>query len=169
MLIRAALSVTLFALAPFARAACECGYLDPSTNALWTDATITYFNETGTADIVTLPAKSPHIYGQQTIGDTGTGQQSWAVVGDHINEWEDSFGATWRSAVSYNNTFIDDQSLGLGMQVSTPDLKHRIVNGSSIVTRRRDIQYGTFRASIQHAPIYGEGAGFKFGVSYNER
>ncbi|UZJ55558.1 hypothetical protein CBS101457_004878 [Exobasidium rhododendri] len=171
MLVLPSLSFTLLALtslAPLARAACECGYLDPDTNALWTDATITYFNESGINDIVTRPAQSPRIYGQQIAGDTGTGQESWAIVGDHVNDYEDSFGATWRSAVSYNNTFIDDMSLGLGMQVSTPDLKDRIVNGSQIVTRRRDIQYGTFRASIQHAALSAEGAGFKFGVSYNE-
>jgi hypothetical protein len=163
------LAAALVTLAPLARAACECGYLDPSTNAIWTDATITYFNETGTTDIVTEPAKSPRIYGQQSAGETGTGQESWAIVGDLVDNWETSFGATWRSAVSYNNTYIDDMSPGLAMQVSQANMNTRIVNGSQIVTRRRDIQYGTFRASIQHAPLVQEGYGFKFGVSYNDR
>ena len=150
-----------------AHAACECGYLDPVTNVLWTDATITYFNETGLQDMVTQPEESPKIYGHQTAGETGTGQQSWAVVGDHVNDWEESFGATYRSAVSYNNTFIDDQAQGLAMQVSPANLKHRIVNGSQIVTRRRDILYGSFRAQILPPTSLGRGAAFKFGASYN--
>jgi hypothetical protein len=165
----AALLYGLVGVAPLARAACECGYLDPATNALWTDATITYFNETGFADVVTNPAVSPGIYGMQTSGSTGEGQESWVIVGDHVNKWEDSFGATYRSAVSYNNTFIHEQVQGLSMQVSLPNPKTRIVNGSQIVTRRRDIQYGSFRAAIAPPEMNGQGAGFKFGVTYNER
>ena len=158
----------LASIAPLARAACECGYLDPATNALWTDATITYFNETGLNDVVTNPAVSPGPYGYQTGGSTGNGQEAWAIVGDNINAYEDSFGATYRSAISYNNTYIDDQSQGLSLQVSPVDAKTRIVNGSTIVTRRRDIQYGSFRASIAPPQTDGYGAGFTFGASYNE-
>ncbi|KAN0062765.1 hypothetical protein ACQY0O_004960 [Thecaphora frezii] len=164
-----AAATTLISRAPLqAQAACECGYLDPSTNALWTDAAITYFNETGTDDIVTHPAKSPNIFGMQTAGDTGTGSQTWAVLGDHVNDWEESFGATYRSAVSYNTTYIDKTTHALAMEVSPANLKHRIVNGSSIVTRRRDILYGTFRAQMQPVTSQGRGSGFKFGVSWNE-
>lgn len=153
---------------PTVRGACECGYLDPSTGALWTDATISYFNETGLTDVVTQPAKSPRIYGEQSAGDTGTGQQPWSLVGNHINEYEESFGATWRRAVSYNNTFLNGTN-GLAMQISPADIKNRIVNGSQIVSRRRDIQYGTFRAKIIPAPNVGAGGAFTFGASYNER
>lgn len=149
------------------RGACECGYQDPLTGALWTDATISYFNETGLDDVVTLPTKSPRIYGEQSAGDTGTGQQPWSVVGDHVNEYEESFGATWRSAVSYNNTFLNE-SHGLAMQISPADTKHRIVNGSQLVSRRRDIQYGSFRAMILPAANVGAGGAFTFGASYNE-
>ncbi|PWZ00053.1 hypothetical protein BCV70DRAFT_104364 [Testicularia cyperi] len=148
------------------QAACECGYLDPLTNALWTDRTITYFNESGLNDVVTDPAESPRIYGGATSGETGTGQQAWSLVGDFVNKWENSFGATYRSAVSYNNTFIDNNSLAL--QVSPANLDHRIVNGSQIVTRRRDILYGSFRAEIQPAVSLGRGAAFKFGAFYND-
>ncbi|PWN53723.1 hypothetical protein IE53DRAFT_383764 [Violaceomyces palustris] len=150
------------------RADCECGYLDPATDALWTDATISYFNETGAADFVNQTALSPRIYGEQTAGDTGNGTQNWAVVGNHINKWENDFSATFLSAVSFNNTYFDDQRRGLAMQVSQADMKARIVNGSQIVTRRRDILYGSFRASILPGVPYGYGAAFKFGVSYNE-
>ncbi|EPQ26678.1 uncharacterized protein PFL1_05657 [Pseudozyma flocculosa PF-1] len=168
-LLAAATATTWLSSAPLlANAACECGYLDPATNALWTDAAITYFNETGTSDMVTNPAQSPKIYGQLSAGDTGSGSETWAVVGDHINDWEESFGATYRSAVSYNTTYIDQASRALAMEVSPANLKHRIVNGSSIVTRRRDILYGSFRAQIQPPTSLGRGAAFKFGASWNE-
>ncbi|PWN34137.1 uncharacterized protein FA14DRAFT_173845 [Meira miltonrushii] len=152
-----------------ARASCECGYHDPSTNVLWTDATIVYFNETG-MDQVVIPTKSPGIYGDSTAGDTGLGQEAFAAIGDLVNPWEEDFGATYRSAVSYNNTYADNMTStsGLAMQISPVNLKNHIVNGSQIVTRRRDIQYGSFRAMIQHANTTGYGGAFKFGVSYNE-
>ncbi|UZJ53603.1 hypothetical protein CBS101457_002923 [Exobasidium rhododendri] len=151
-------------------AACECGYLDPASGQLWTDATITYFNETGLADVVVDVQQSPSIYGQETNGQTGDGQQAWSLIGDHINDWEDSFGATYRSAVSFNNTFYVNESVGLGMQVSPATQSTHVVNGSQLVTRRRDIQYGSFRAFI--LPTASEnlngGSAFTFGVSYND-
>jgi hypothetical protein len=177
MIPRAMLSIPLLLLlllhllTDAAQAACECGYLDPVSGDLWTDATITYFNETGLSDVVTDPLRSPAIYGQETNGSTGDGQQAWSLIGDHVNEWEDSFGAEWRSAVSYNNTYSSNQSLGLALQVSTPNLESHVVNGSQIVTRRRDIQYGSFRAFIVPTQSYNMngGSAFTFGVSYNDR
>ncbi|SNX83940.1 uncharacterized protein MEPE_02648 [Melanopsichium pennsylvanicum] len=151
---------------PLIQAACECGYRDPLTDALWTDRTISYFNESGFNDVVTNPTQSPRIYGGATAGDTGEGQQAWSLVGDHINKWETSFDATYRSAVSYNNTYINDDALVL--QVSPAELTHRIVNGSQIVTRRRDILYGSFRAQIEPAISHGSGAAFKFSAAYND-
>lgn len=157
-----------------ANAACECGYLDPSTNHLWTDASFSYFNETGLEDIVMDPTKSPKVDGAETAGETGDGQQTWSAVGNHINPYEESFGATYLSAVSYNNTYIDNRTDGLAMQVSTANQKTHVVNGSSIVTRRRDILYGSFRASVKPPfikPIPGSdrgyGSGFQFALSYN--
>lgn len=149
------------------RAACECGYKDPSTLLTWTDATISYFNETGVDDLV-VPARSPRIYGALTEGDSGDGQQSWAVVGDHVNEYEDSFGAEYRSAISYNNTYVTDQALGLAMQVSPANPKTHVVNGSAIVSRRRDILHGTFRSMISMNEYTGAGMGFRFSVAFNE-
>ncbi|KAJ1025142.1 hypothetical protein NDA16_002648 [Ustilago loliicola] len=151
---------------PFVQAACECGYRDPLTNALWTERTITYFNETGLNVVVSDPAVSPRIYGGATAGETGDGQQAWSRVGNLVNKWEQSFDVTYRSAVSYNNTFLDDNALAL--QVSPAEPVHRIVNGSQIVTRRRDILYGSFRAQIEPAVSLGRGAAFKFRAAYND-
>ena len=162
---------SLLLTAGLARSACECGYFDPSTNALWTDATLTYFNESGLSSVVTGPAVSPRIYGDETAGDTGDGQEEWATVGNLVNPWEDAFGATWRTAVSYNNTYIRNVSQGLAMQVSTPDLSQRIVNGSQMVSRRRDMLFGSFRTFVLPTTSYNlnGGSGFKFGISFNDR
>ncbi|EST07846.1 Acyltransferase 3 [Kalmanozyma brasiliensis GHG001] len=159
------------------KADCECGYLDPSTNHLWTDAAFSFFNETGLDDIVMNPAKSPKPNGNEIVGDTGDGQQTWSAVGNHINPYEESFGATYLSAVSYNTTYIDNRtsSEGIAMEVSPANQKTHVVNGSTIVTRRRDILYGSFRANIKPPfinPIPGSdkgyGSGFEFTVAYND-
>ncbi|EST09313.1 Acyltransferase 3 [Kalmanozyma brasiliensis GHG001] len=164
-LVASALLIATWSI-PLIHAACECGYRDPLTDALWTDRTITYFNETGFNDVVTQPAQSPRMYGGATPGDTGDGQQAWSLVGDLVNKWEESFDATYRSAVSYNNTYIDDNALAL--EVSPATRRDRIVNGSQIVTRRRDILYGSFRAQIEPAVSRGAGAAFKFSAAYND-
>jgi hypothetical protein len=118
-LIATATTLTLLSSITTTNAACECGYFDERTGQLWTDAIITYFNETGLTDVVTDVQESPGIYGEGSPGLTGSGQQAWSVIGDHINKWEDSFGATYRSAVSFNNTFTQNTSqTGLSMQVS---------------------------------------------------
>ncbi|KAI3476253.1 hypothetical protein L1887_62171 [Cichorium endivia] len=162
----ASVLVLAASLLPSAHAACECGYRDPLTDAVWTDRAITYFNESGLNDVVTNPAVSPRMYGGDTAGETGDGQQAWSLVGNLLNKWENSFDATYRSAVSYNNTFLDDNALAL--QVSPAELTHRIVNGSQIVTRRRDILYGSFRAQVEPAVSRGRGAAFKFSAAYND-
>ncbi|PWY98502.1 hypothetical protein BCV70DRAFT_201814 [Testicularia cyperi] len=170
----ASAALALSSLVLRANAACECGYLDPATQHLWTDAAITYFNETGLEDMVMNPVISPKTEGQLSAGDTGTGQQTWSAVGDHVNPYEESFGAMYLSAVSYNNTYIDNRTLGLAMEVSTANQKTHHVNGSSIVTRRRDILFGSFRASVKPpfvkpipGQIKGYGSGFKFAVAFN--
>lgn len=151
-------------------ASCECGYLDPTTNELWTEASITYFNESGTGDVAYEGTKS--IYGQDPPSTDGNGSgQAWSVVGDFTNKWEMSFGATWRSSVQTNNTFADGD-LGLGMRVSMPDVKNRIVNGAQLVTRRRDIAFGSLRTMVippNNTAQAGGGAAFKFGTFYNDR
>lgn len=169
------LLLLLAAAVGLARASCECGYLDPTTNELWTDASITYFNESGTGDVAYEGAKS--IYGKDaptksSSSPTGeTGGQAWTVVGDLVHDWEMSFGATWRSAVKANNTFADGDR-GLAMRVSVPDSKERIVDGAQLVTRRRDIEFGSLRTMVvppNNTAQAGGGAAFKFGTFYNER
>ena len=170
MLPLAASLLLVLGFARQSRAACECGYRDPVTGDVWTDATITYFNETGLADAVIDVQEQSSVLGAGPAGNSGNGQQAWTVIGDHVNDWEDSFGAIYRSAVSANNTYTHELASGLAMQVSTPTPDH-VVNGSQIVTRRRDILYGSFRAFIIPAVNADKngGSAFQFGVSYNTR
>lgn len=108
---------------------CPCGFTDPTTGAVWTDAILTYFNETGAAtEIVTTPTLSPYIEGQKSAGDTGTGAQDWTVVGGQTDPWEDAFGATYRRATLLNNTAIEQSQLQMAVQPA--ERSNRIVYGS---------------------------------------
>lgn len=75
-------------------AACECGYLDPQTGALWTDASLSYFNDTSAySQVIFSPLKSPSASGQRTAGDTGDGTQLWSAT-SFVNQWERDFGVS---------------------------------------------------------------------------
>lgn len=166
---------------------CPCGYLDTTTNDLWTDSILTYFNETGAQqDVVFSPLVSPYYMGQGTSGNTGNGTEDWAAAGDQVNVWEDAFGATYRSGVAYNNTDLHNGLLR--MAVNPAEMKHRIVYGAegeitaylqcfarktnrernAAVTRRRDILYGTFRAAMNASLGNGAGTAFQMSAKYND-
>ena len=146
-------ALAVLAVLAFARgtaAACTCGFLDPTTGSLWTDSIITYFNETDAAQsIVSNPQQSADRYGQDDAGISGDGQQPW-VASQRVNVWEDDFGSTWRSAVSFNNSYFSNRSS---------------VNGLSI---RRDILFGSFRAFVKPSTPASAGTTFDMEVAYNE-
>lgn len=160
---------TLAAMATIgARAACECGYLDPTTKDLWTDAVITYFNETNAADqIVFHPEDYADRYGRDSAGYAGDGQQAW-INSNRINEWEDDFSATWRSAVIPNNTYLAPNGAGLRLDVAPADTKNRISWGSQLQTRRRDIRYGSFRTMLNPPWGYQQGTDLDIEVAWNQ-
>ncbi|KAE8225451.1 hypothetical protein CF319_g1806 [Tilletia indica] len=150
--------------------ACLCGYEDSKTGDIWTDRTITYFNESDArSNVVWQPIDSPSFEGSLSAGNSGNGVEDWAV-GEHLNNWEDGFGATWLSGVKFNNTYIpDDQSKGLAMAVPPGDKPNRISWGSLLVSRRRDMLYGSFRASIEPpAPLGPSGTLIRMAVWYNQ-
>lgn len=117
---------------------CPCGYLDSSTDDLWTDSIVTYFNETGAAqDIVLSPLVSPSYSGNGVAGNTGNGTEDWSAVGDQLNVWEDAFGATYRSGVEFNNTDLHDGFLR--MAVNPAVMQSRIVYGAEgELSQKRD-------------------------------
>ncbi|KAK0552264.1 hypothetical protein OC846_002961 [Tilletia horrida] len=148
---------------------CLCGYLDNTNQAIWTDRTITYFNESGAAsDVVFQPEKAPSFQGILTAGDTGDGPQAWAA-GQQTDPWEDAFGATWLAGTKYNNTFLPTNSTdGLALAVPPGDRQNRISYGAVLISRRRDIRYGSFRASIE-PPTPGQGGTLiQMAVWYNQ-
>lgn len=136
------LAVALLAVAGWA-ADCPCGYLDPTTGALWTDALLTYFNETDAgSDMVMAPTVSPASQGQGQAGDTGSGAEDWSNVGGQTNAWETAFGATYRSAVLLNNTQLTASQLQMSVQPAVR--QSRIVYGAECECRDRAAD-GEFR------------------------
>ena len=119
-------------MATSASSSCVCGYRDSITGLLWTDAIITYFNETASAssDVVFHPRIAPSPTGDGAAGDTGSGQQAWAAIGDQLNDWEDAFGATYRSGKAYNNTQVDARTQSLALTVAPAQMQQRIVWGA---------------------------------------
>lgn len=147
-------------------AQCNCGYRDPETLALFTDSIITYFNETDAAEqVVFTPERSADRYGRDDPGYAGTGQQAW-INSERLNDWEDDFSATWRSAVMYDNTYLENNTMV--MRVQAAEQKHRIVFGSQFQTRRRDILYGTFRTMVRPPSVTSAGTEFDIELAYNE-
>lgn len=148
---------------------CRCGYYDSKTDAIWTDSTITYFNETGAQEKVVWESVSPPSFqGTLSAGDSGTGPEDWAV-GEQRNDWEDAFGSTWVSGVAYNNTFLPANPVnGLALAVPPAIKRNRTSFGSLIVSRRRDLRYGTFRVAID-PPSPGQGGTLiQMAVWYNQ-
>ncbi|CAD6887646.1 unnamed protein product [Tilletia controversa] len=149
-------------------ASCNCGYQDPSTGNIWTDAIITYFNETEAAnDIVFQPARSPHGNGNSDSGDSGTGSESWVVAGDQTHKWEEGFTATYRSGFNYNNTFLDGDEQALALNIQPAELTTHLSYGAQIVTRRRDILYGSFRVEMKLPATKNAGSIMQAAAQYN--
>lgn len=152
-------------------AACECGYRDPKTSDLWTDAVITYFNEsTAARDIAFAPAEHADRYGRDDPGRlSDAGQEAW-INSNRVNEWEDDFGATWRSAVVPNNVHLGQKNgSGLLMDVTPADTKNRISPGSQLQTRRRDMLFGSFRTMLNPpSGLDGQGTTLDVMVAWNQ-
>lgn len=138
---------------------------------MWTDAILTYFNETNAAtDFVLEPTKSPSYYGSQGSGDTGSGSQDWAAY-DSLNAYNEGYNSNWRTGWRYNNTYpttdSDRATQALQLAVTAADLRNRITWGAGLVTRRRDILFGSFRTSVLPSPSSNEGTYLTMGVEYD--
>ncbi|CAO1612506.1 unnamed protein product [Jaminaea pallidilutea] len=162
----------LFARSVAAQSQCACGYRDPTSNQVWTDAIITYFNETNAAtDFVMDPAQSPNVAGRKGSGSTGDGSQDWAAY-SQLNAYNLGYGIDWRTGYQYNNTYqtIDQDRATQAMQLAVvpADLKHRITWGAGLLTRRRDILFGSFRTSVIPSPSSNEGTYLTMGVKYDD-
>jgi hypothetical protein len=128
---------------------CSCGFLDSKTGVVWTDALITYSNETAE-----LPGGS-------------------LLAEDFQNPYEKNWNARYRAgAKPFNLVHEESTSPGWNGTAWTlkiePPTKDHIVLGASLRSVRRDIQYGTFEAALA-APKPGIGGSIlSMRLDYNE-
>lgn len=122
---------------------CACGYLDPVTGDLWTDSTIVYFNETESADF-----RSSQDF----------------VAQNYVNQYESGFDVIYRQAASPENVQFNSSDNALQLVVE-PSTKDHLVRGGGIISKRRDIQYGSFRAFLQ-PPQTNMGGGSALSMIY---
>ncbi|KAB8298715.1 hypothetical protein EYC80_000890 [Monilinia laxa] len=129
---------------------CSCGYYDPTTENLFTDFLIVYFNET-----TTFPSE---VFQNQ----------------EYENKYEKSWNARYRQGADPSNVKITNSTAeGLGNSSSleltiNPSTSHHVVKGGAIRTQRSDIQYGSFRSTIRPAQAWTGGTGMSMLLKYNE-
>ena len=170
----AATAVTVTLITPAALADCNCGYLDPSTQALWTERTITYWNETASAasDLLLDPSESPAWQGEGTAGSTGNGNQSWVIGSAPVDGWEEGFSSTWRAGYDSSNVRLINQTgrgfRGLGLDVAPAEISNHTSLGSVVISRRRDILYGSFRTLTQVPNGQYGGSAFVMQARFNQ-
>ncbi|KAI9679946.1 MAG: hypothetical protein M1817_004961 [Caeruleum heppii] len=127
---------------------CSCGYYDPTSQILFTDSIIVYFNET-----FALPA-------------------GVFIEESYENEYERGFNALYRQGADpenlrLRNTTADPLSFrALDFRLNPPKPDHVVV-GSSLRTARRDIQYGSFRGLLRSPPKWPGGSALTMELEYN--
>ncbi|KAF2845162.1 glycoside hydrolase family 16 protein [Plenodomus tracheiphilus IPT5] len=114
-------------------ALCSCGFLDPSTNTVWTDAFIAYGNETEQLPVDSLVAEEFQHTSEQNWNALYRAGSSSANV-EHNESTEPGWrGGAWR------------------LKVDRPTRDHAVV-GASIRSVRRDILFGSFEATLRSPP-----------------
>lgn len=138
-------SVTPPSLAPVD---CHCGFLDPTSNLVYTDSIIVYFNET-----TTVP---PDIFS----------------VGNFEHLYEKGWSLFYREGAVPTNVYFEKGSEWnlspgwLSLNVSGYTAQH-LVNGAQLQTVRQDIQYGTFRAFMRSPAPYAGGSALTMRLQHN--
>ena len=120
---------------------CPCGYVDHTTDRLFTEAIIVYFNETKAID--------PNVFTVQSFE----------------NKKEKGWYSIFRQGASPSNVGIGNMSsLELFIDGYTPN---HLVNGAQLRTVRQDIQYGSFRASMRSPARRAGGSALSMMLKYN--
>jgi hypothetical protein len=129
---------------------CSCGFYDNSTGDLFTESTITYFNETTGIPLVDF---IPQVY-------------------EH--KYEKGWNSLFRQGASLSNLqFRNDTSNpsfpspSLELYVD-PSTSNHLVVGSEIRTVRHDMQYGSFRSSLRSPRKWRHGSALSMLLTYNE-
>ncbi|KAG9950039.1 hypothetical protein KCU85_g3805, partial [Aureobasidium melanogenum] len=129
-----------------ASSSCACGFYDHSTEQVFTDSIIVYFNETQT-----VPEDVFHI-------------QSFT------HKVEKGWNSLYRQGALPGNSLISNssdtqQALNLFVDPST---NNHVVDGGSIISQREDILHGTFRASVQGSGPWTGGSALSMMLHFNE-
>lgn len=134
---------------------CACGFVDPSTERLFTDSIIIYFNETNAVD--------PEIF--SILDYRKRVQKGWNVV---YRQGADpsNVGIGNNDSLSWQNA-IDGTSPSLEMFLSAPTFEHESV-GAQLQSLRQDILYGTFRASMRSAQPWVGGSAMSMYLKFND-
>ncbi|KAI9839455.1 MAG: hypothetical protein M1819_002080 [Sarea resinae] len=128
---------------------CSCGYYDASTQELFTESTIIYFNESTGMPIEDFEAETyTHAY-----------EKDWNSV---FREGALSSNIALNNASASRSPF---QSLEMGI---LPYTHSHVVPGSSLRSLRRDIQYGSFRSLMRGPPAYAGGSALTMMLWFND-
>jgi hypothetical protein len=130
-------------------ASCSCGFFDPRTGAVWTDAIVTYANETEK-----LPADS-------------------LIAEDFQHANEKNWNARYRAGASAANVGHNGSTApgwngsAWTLSLDRPTRDHAVV-GASIRSLRRDLRYGTFEAALGPPTPGVGGSVLAMRLDYNE-
>jgi hypothetical protein len=132
---------------------CSCGFYDSTTNHLFTDALIVYFNET-----------SIFSYGEFTISNfTHKYEKGWNTI---YREGANSTNVQLANASeSANSEVFTDSSLSIFINPTNED---HLVVGGEIRSVRQDMQYGSFSALVRGPPPSNGGSSMSMMFRYNE-
>lgn len=136
---------------------CPCGYYDPSTQNVFTEFTIVYFNETATLPIPGFVEETyTHLWekGWNSLFREGADPSNLGISnanGPYVSNANGSVSDLSSPTISPN------ASRSLEMFVQPYRADHLVV-GSSLRTERRDIKFGTF-TSLMRSPGRGTGSG----------
>ena len=128
---------------------CTCGFFDSATNHTWTDAIITFANET--------TELSPDVY----------------VVETFQHKYERNINAVYRFGsrpenVEFANASIPGwNSTTLQLLIDPPTKDHAVV-GASIRTLRRDILFGSFHAYMRPPGPWAGGSALTMAIAFND-
>lgn len=125
---------------------CPCGYRDDATRQVYTDSIVVYFNETEAIDhniFRILEYEHKKEKGWNTVFRQGSQPSNVGLGNTGSLPWQDE---------------VDGRTPSLELFVNPSTEKH-LVNGAQLRSTRRDILYGTFRASLRSPLPWAGGSG----------
>ncbi|CAK3870799.1 hypothetical protein DOTSEDRAFT_56085 [Lecanosticta acicola] len=133
---------------------CSCGFQDPTTKDLFTDSIILYFNETGVDTNVfeIRNYQNKNQKGWNTVFKQGARPSNVWIGNNDSLPWQDA---------------VDGTQPSLEMYLDALDQYQHRSQGAELRSLRRDILYGTFRASMRSAQPWVGGSAMSMYLQYN--